>query len=155
MNLDRSHGLLGLDSSLLRWKEQYLHSTIAGTKCGIIRSQALRLRWYYTNISKCSHARGRFFGPPGTTWRIPEWRWLYKANSLCPKSSSRCIVSSALTPVISELAEKIERIWGCGDGGVSDVSQRSTARILMTPNYTQYMQLALGISVHPNLFSVV
>lgn len=155
MNLDRSHSLLRPDLSLLRWKEQYLHSTISGTKCGIVHSQALQLEWYYADVSKRSHARGCFFGPPGTTWRIPEWRWLYKAYSLCPEDSSRSIVSSALIPVISELAEKIERSWGVWGWRVSEVSQRSTARILMTPNSTQYMQWALGISVHPNQFSVV
>lgn len=61
MNLDRSHSLLRPDLSLLRWKEQYLHSTISGTKCGIVHSQALQLEWYYADVSKRSHARGCFW----------------------------------------------------------------------------------------------
>ena len=86
MNWDRCHGLLRPDPSFLRWKEHHLPGPIAGTECGIVHSQALCLGWYYASISKCSHARWRFFGPPGTTWSIPEWRWLYKANSPVPKT---------------------------------------------------------------------
>ena len=54
-------------------------------------------------ISKCHHWRCHFFGPQGITWRIPEWRWSYKAESLCPRD----IVSMAPEP--AELAERFER----------------------------------------------